>query len=210
MADKKIVICDKCGERFDYIPETCPKCGEILSARMDPDARSRIEYLLRPKDKIKYYLIITYFTFISFIFGVVFIFVPFENIAMIIVVTLPLIIGLIISIIEKKEKRSYLFHSLVVLLYICNFMIPSYGSTGNFVCPFFIVSTICISYYEYYRGRLSLLLAIGLTLIILLSFGGSLSVYKIKQQHIKISSISPTLSQESYPPRIFFDSGLFK
>jgi hypothetical protein len=43
---KKTIACDNCGTRIDHIPEKCPKCGEIIYARMNPHLRDKIEKLL--------------------------------------------------------------------------------------------------------------------------------------------------------------------
>jgi hypothetical protein len=47
MKNRKIVICDKCQARFDYIPEKCPCCGETLLKRMDNRIREIIENKLK-------------------------------------------------------------------------------------------------------------------------------------------------------------------
>jgi hypothetical protein len=48
MFKKKTIPCDRCGARFDHIPEKCPACGEIIRDRMDPHIREEIEQRLEP------------------------------------------------------------------------------------------------------------------------------------------------------------------
>ena len=121
--DRRIVICDRCGERFDCIPKTCPKCGEILDARMDPDAKRKILEILNPPNKLRPYFFTAYIilcvfsmllTAFTFVFGVLFI---------------PLLLALIITDKETREKQSILLHITFILFNIlisavCCVLIP--------------------------------------------------------------------------------------
>jgi hypothetical protein len=47
MGRPKLIICDRCGKRFEEVPERCPACGEILAARMDPGFKRAVERFFR-------------------------------------------------------------------------------------------------------------------------------------------------------------------
>ena len=48
----KSIACDQCGVRIKAIPDSCPECGEIIKARMDPHVRQRIEEKLYGPPKL--------------------------------------------------------------------------------------------------------------------------------------------------------------
>jgi hypothetical protein len=142
--DLKIVICDRCGERFDYIPKTCSKCGEILDARMDPDAKRKILEMLRPPNKLRPVFIAMYLLFcvifmfataISVIFGVFII---------------PQIAALVISYKEKKEKQSIMLHLTFIgynLLITAGIYILIMSISPRFSNDYAIIFTGCLGLF---------------------------------------------------------------
>lgn len=39
----KSIACDKCGARYEYIPNFCAECGEAIHDRMHPRVRARVD-----------------------------------------------------------------------------------------------------------------------------------------------------------------------
>ena len=49
MTKQKTIACDKCGTRYDHIPDHCDKCGEAIYERMEPHLREKIEKMMVSK-----------------------------------------------------------------------------------------------------------------------------------------------------------------
>lgn len=148
-ADRKIVICDRCGERFDYIPETCSKCGEILAARMDPDARRKIESLLYPKSRLKIYLFVIYAFFMSVI-----VFTGFrlehtiQNLAAFILYFsywgLPLAFAIILTAAKPAEKQKISLHGIFIAYNFVVAFFAAFDLWWKHVLPFYDFSGITL------------------------------------------------------------------
>jgi ribosomal protein L37E len=162
-ADRKIVICDRCGERYDYIPETCPKCGEILAARMDPDAWHKIEECLRRPDKIKRVLVVIYsILFCIFapgvIYGILNPVAPLDVLTIILLISVPapIVFALISSIFETSTNRSFYFHGLIMVFYICCILAGILGACFPYYIYFVIIlMAFAVYYIEEKRKRLT-------------------------------------------------------
>jgi hypothetical protein len=124
--DRKIVICEKCGERFDYIPLKCPNCGEIISAQMSVIERRRVERLLYPNDKARIFVISSYFlVFALLVFPILFLKTGDtknvelnEILSSFLVFLVPLSCAGLNAISEKKDKISVYLHLMLFVQYL--------------------------------------------------------------------------------------------